>query len=343
MTGCTNGSRTSGSRTTGGRPSRMDGCASPRHRRAAPSFRRPWPPPRRPAGVRWPRRSSGFWHWARSGGGGNRGGSPRCGRVPRGAVTADAGSAPAAAFEFRLAGPGGEPVHLWRTCMSHGLTELPPMRLDAAARMLELTLPINGGRPRLIQIGEGRAGFGVVRILGPAPGPRVVQRAAAAVRHVLRLDERLAEFYALAAEDADLAWACAGAGRLIRSPTVFEDVVKTICTTNCSWALTRRMITGLVEHLGEPAPGAPARGWIGRAFPGPEAMADARPSFYKNVVRAGYRGPISWRWRAASPAARSISNRSAAAPARRAPCRTKKWPSASWIFPASDRMPPRTS
>jgi N-glycosylase/DNA lyase len=206
-------------------------------------------------------------------------------------VTADAGSAPAAAFEFRLAGPGGEPVHLWRTCMSHGLTELPPMRLDAAARMLELTLPINGGRPRLIQIAEGRAGFGVVRILGPAPGPRVVQRAAAAVRHVLRLDERLAEFYALAAEDADLAWACAGAGRLIRSPTVFEDVVKTICTTNCSWALTRRMITGLVEHLGEPAPGAPARGWIGRAFPGPEAMADARPSFYKDVVRAGYRGP----------------------------------------------------
>jgi 3-methyladenine DNA glycosylase/8-oxoguanine DNA glycosylase len=165
------------------------------------------------------------------------------------------------------------------------------MRLDAAARMLELTLPINGGRPRLIQITEGRPGFAAVRILGPAPGPRVVQRAAAAVRHVLRLDEPLAEFYALAAEDADLAWACAGAGRLIRSPAVFEDVAKTICTTNCSWALTRRMITGLVEHLGERAPGAPARGWIGRAFPTPEAMADARPSFYKNVVRAGYRGP----------------------------------------------------
>lgn len=175
--------------------------------------------------------------------------------------------------------------------MSHGLTELPPMRLDAAARMLELTLPVNGGRPRLIQIAEGRAGFGVARILGPAPGPRVVQRAAAAVRHVLRLDEPLVEFYALAAGDADLAWACAGAGRLIRSPTVFEDVIKTICTTNCSWALTRRMITGLVEHLGERARGAPARGWIGRAFPTPEAMAGARPSFYKNVVRAGYRGP----------------------------------------------------
>jgi len=165
------------------------------------------------------------------------------------------------------------------------------MRLDAAARVLEITVPINGGRPRLLQIAGGRPGFGLVRILGPAPGPKVVERAVAAVRHVLRLDEPLAEFYALAAEDAELAWACAGAGRLIRGPSVFEDVVKTICTTNCSWALTRRMITELVEHLGERAPGAPARGWIGRAFPTPEAMADARPSFYRSVVRAGYRGP----------------------------------------------------
>lgn len=165
------------------------------------------------------------------------------------------------------------------------------MRLDAPARTLEITLPVGGGRPRLIQITEGRPGFGAVRMLGPAPGPKVVERTAAAVRHLLRLDEPLAEFYALAAGDAELAWAGAGAGRLVRSPSVFEDVVKTICTTNCSWALTRRMITALVEHLGERAPGAPERGWVGRAFPSAEAMAAVRPSFYRSVVRAGYRGP----------------------------------------------------
>ncbi|HEV2439514.1 MAG TPA: Fe-S cluster assembly protein HesB [bacterium] len=205
-------------------------------------------------------------------------------------MTDRAGGPPLGAFEFLLAGPGGEPINLWRTCTSHGLTELPPMRLDTASRMLEMTLPINAGRPRLIQIAGGRPGFGVVQILGPAPGPRIIERAAAAVRHVLRLDEPLAEFYALTAEDAELAWACTGAGRLIRSPTVFEDVIKTICTTNCSWALTRRMVTALVEHLGERAPGSPARGWIGRTFPTAAAMAEARPSFYRKVVRAGYRG-----------------------------------------------------
>jgi len=175
--------------------------------------------------------------------------------------------------------------------MSHGLTELPPMRLDPAARALEITLPVTGARPRVVRVSEARSGVGIIRILGPAPSPRVVERVVATARHVLRLDESLAAFYALAAGDTDLAWACAGAGRLIRSPTVFEDVVKTVCTTNCSWALTRRMITALVEHLGEPAPGAPAAGWTGRAFPTAAAMAGARPSFYKRVVRAGYRGP----------------------------------------------------
>jgi 3-methyladenine DNA glycosylase/8-oxoguanine DNA glycosylase len=194
-------------------------------------------------------------------------------------------------FEFPLTGPLGEPVHLWRTFRSHGLTELPPMRLDPASRTLEITVPLSGGRPRLIRITEDRPGTGVVRIAGRAPGPAILARTVTAVRHVLRLDEPLAEFYALAAEDAELAWACTGAGRLIRSPTVFEDVVKTICTTNCSWALTRRMITALVEHLGERASGSPARGWIGRAFPTAGAMAEARPSFYTRVVRAGYRGP----------------------------------------------------
>jgi N-glycosylase/DNA lyase len=131
----------------------------------------------------------------------------------------------------------------------------------------------------------------MIRIFGPQPGPRVLEGVVAAARHILRLDEPLGSFYALAAADPELAWACAGAGRLVRSPTVFEEVVKTICTTNCSWALTRRIVTALVEHLGERAPGAPTRGWAGRAFPTAAAMAGALPSFYKRVVRAGYRGP----------------------------------------------------
>jgi N-glycosylase/DNA lyase len=105
------------------------------------------------------------------------------------------------------------------------------------------------------------------------------------------MDEDLSGFYALALEDPDLAWVAGGAGRMIRSPTVFEEVVRIVCTTNCSWALTTKMITTLVERLGEPAPGAATDGWRGRTFPTAEAMAAAPPRFYRDVVRAGYRGP----------------------------------------------------
>ena len=98
-------------------------------------------------------------------------------------------------------------------------------------------------------------------------------------------------FYDLAAQDPELGWVpAAGAGRMIRSPTVFEEVVKTICTTNCTWSATERMVAALVEHLGDPAPAA-RLGPLGRAFPTADAMASAGERFYKEVVRAGYRGP----------------------------------------------------
>jgi 3-methyladenine DNA glycosylase/8-oxoguanine DNA glycosylase len=105
------------------------------------------------------------------------------------------------------------------------------------------------------------------------------------------MNEDLSGFYAMALEDPDLAWVARGAGRMIRSPTVFEEVVRIVCTTNCSWALTTRMITALVGRLGEPAPGSSEDGWRGRAFPTAQAMAAEPPRFYRDVVRAGYRGP----------------------------------------------------
>jgi N-glycosylase/DNA lyase len=109
------------------------------------------------------------------------------------------------------------------------------------------------------------------------------------IRHMLRLDEDLSPFYEVARGDPELAWAARGAGRLLRSPTVFEDVVKTICTTNCAWSATVRMVSAIVEHLGAPAAGV-SPGPFGRAFPTPEAMAQAGEHFYKDVARAGYRG-----------------------------------------------------
>ena len=76
---------------------------------------------------------------------------------------------------------------------------------------------------------------------------------------------------------------------MLRSPTVFEDVVKTICTTNCSWGLTVTMVNALVGELGTPAIGGD--GPATNAFPTPAAMASVDEAFYRRVVRAGYRAP----------------------------------------------------
>jgi N-glycosylase/DNA lyase len=164
--------------------------------------------------------------------------------------------------ELELIGAGGEPVDLWRTIVSHGVASLPPARIDEDARTFEYTLP--GGWFRL----DGRTGSVTTRGRGVLP----------VVRHMLRLDEDLSGFYAVAADDPELAWATRGAGRMLRSPTVFEDVVKTVCTTNCTWSATERMVGALVEHLG------------GGAFPSPAAMAEAPEGFYRDIARAGYRG-----------------------------------------------------
>jgi N-glycosylase/DNA lyase len=77
---------------------------------------------------------------------------------------------------------------------------------------------------------------------------------------------------------------------MIRSPTVFEDVVKTICTTNCTWSATERMVTAIVANLGERAASVRSDDAWGRAFPSPDAMATVGEAFYRDVARTGYRG-----------------------------------------------------
>lgn len=192
-------------------------------------------------------------------------------------------------YEFPLVGPGGEKVDLWRTFRSHGIASLPPMFFDEKSGTFEITLAVDGAGPRTVHVRSGGSGKGLVAVVGSSAeqGEKDLKES---VRHILRLDEDLSDFYALAAGDPELKWATSGAGRMVRSPTVFEEVVKTICTTNCAWSATERMVGALVEHLGETAPDAPDSGPEGRAFPTPQAMAGAGEDFYRDVVRAGYRG-----------------------------------------------------
>jgi 3-methyladenine DNA glycosylase/8-oxoguanine DNA glycosylase len=63
------------------------------------------------------------------------------------------------------------------------------------------------------------------------------------------------------------------------------QLVKTISTTNTAWSGTRKMTAALVDNLGAAASGG------SHTFPTPAAMAEVPETFYREVIRAGYRGP----------------------------------------------------
>ncbi len=168
------------------------------------------------------------------------------------------------------------------TVYSHGWCELAPFALDEENWRLSYVFRDEENRavPAVISEENGR-----IRI-DLAEGVLEIDRIASQTRHLLRLDDDIDGFYEIIDGHDRLKWVAERrAGRMLRSATVFEDLVKTICTTNCSWALTKNMVSNLVEKLGTPAADGK------KAFPTAEAMAAVTSDFYREEIRAGYRSP----------------------------------------------------
>jgi hypothetical protein len=102
-------------------------------------------------------------------------------------------------------------------------------RIDLVTRALETTLRI----PRRARAVRGKK-LRIETVAG-----NFAPQLADTVAHMFRLDEDLSGFYELVRGD-DLAWCALGAGRMLRAPTVFEDVVKTNRTLIRNLARVRR-------------------------------------------------------------------------------------------------------
>lgn len=191
-----------------------------------------------------------------------------------------------------------EPFDLDLTVRSHGWYDLAPWHYDADRRVLARPLRLATGRVVRAEVAEGPGGLLFRALATGRPSTAESREARDQLRRCLALDEDLEPFRAAAAaaearraagqgrDLPDLRWALArGAGRLLRSPTVWEDAVKTLCTTNCSWSLTRAMVGRLCAEAGDAGPGGE------RAFPAPAALADRPERFFRDTVRAGYRAP----------------------------------------------------
>jgi 3-methyladenine DNA glycosylase/8-oxoguanine DNA glycosylase len=185
---------------------------------------------------------------------------------------------------MRLHLPARPPFSFRAVADSHGWRQLAPYSGDADG--LAYVICLSTGRVVELRLAEA-AGGAVVEVDDALDAPEQAEVVALA-EWMLGLDQDLAAFYAAAQGEPRLARAAERSqGRLLRGPTLFEDVVKTILTTNTAWSGTIRMVQALVDLYGDPLPGASAR----RAFPTPAQLAASDVETLRSAARLGYRAP----------------------------------------------------
>ncbi len=178
------------------------------------------------------------------------------------------------------------PFQLSSVIRSHGWSSLHPFSISEEADRLDYVVRLETGRVVDLRVLPRPDGVSVQ--VKPKPNQAEAKQVRAMMRWMLGMDQDFSQFYALAREEPKLAHVHESAqGRLLRSATLFEDVIKTILTTNTSWAGTKRMVRSLVDQFGHPLPHDPAR----RAFPVAAVLAGVEVETLRSETRLGYRAP----------------------------------------------------
>ena len=188
------------------------------------------------------------------------------------------------------------PFNFLSVVNSHGWRQLAPFSYDENTNTLSYILRLSDGRVIELKFRNGTDGVIVeTDKLNKTESKEVVDK----VTWMFGLDMDFSRFYSASRAEPKLAHAKKRAlGRVLRSPTLFEDVIKTILTTNTLWAATKNMTRKLVDEFGEPLQSAGRvvpNNREGRtetkAFPTPEAIAASNPDFLREKIRVGYRAP----------------------------------------------------
>ncbi|HKY55785.1 MAG TPA: hypothetical protein VJM08_15815 [Anaerolineales bacterium] len=199
--------------------------------------------------------------------------------------------------------PARKPFNFRSVVNSHGWRQLAPFSYDELTNTLSYILRLSSGRVIELKFRDATDGIMVeTEKLDKLEKKEVVN----IVTWIFGLDLDFSRFYASARGEPKLARAkTLSLGRLLRAPTLFEDVVKTILTTNTLWAATKNMTKKLVDEFGfalpkdhrddvsggssspRPVDEAPMK----KAFPTPESIAASNPDYIKEKIRVGYRAP----------------------------------------------------
>ncbi|AGA28689.1 DNA-3-methyladenine glycosylase family protein [Singulisphaera acidiphila] len=171
------------------------------------------------------------------------------------------------------------------TVLSHGWYQLPPFSYDHESQVLARVHQFRDGGVARLRIGQGEKESSV-EVAVEGRGRLTRERREEVVRVVgtcLNLTRDLSPFYRSTRRRPEYRWVeTMGAGRMLVSPTVWEDMAKTLLTTNTSWGATIQMCRRLAT-LGEPL------GEGEHSFPTPERVASLSVDALNDHVRAGYR------------------------------------------------------
>ena len=177
------------------------------------------------------------------------------------------------------------PFNFLSVVNSHGWRQLAPFSYDENSNTLSYVLRLSNGRVVELNMRDGGDGVAVETEKLEKSERR---EAADSVQWMFGLDMDFARFYTTSRAEPKLARARKLAlGRVLRSPTLFEDVIKTILTTNTLWTATKNMTLKLVNELGEALPDDENK----KSFPTAQAIAASSPEFLKEKIRVGYRAP----------------------------------------------------
>lgn len=174
------------------------------------------------------------------------------------------------ASRFGIRVPGD--YDLKRDVCSYGYFLLAPNVWNPRERTLARALELSGGTARLTFAQPGGKGHEVRVVSERALGRKEKEEIRRQATRMLRLDdEGVREFHRV-----DARWKKSGRARLFRSPSFFEDLVKTVTSCNVTWPGTMTMNRRLCEVI---APG----------FPSAAQLARRRPATLRHRCSVGYR------------------------------------------------------
>jgi len=194
--------------------------------------------------------------------------------------------------------PARKPFKFSSVIHSHGWLQLAPFSFDENSDALSYTLRLSNARIIELKLCDGKVGVLVeTDKLNKAEQKEVTD----VVTWMFGLNMDFSTFYAASRMDPKLARVKRQAlGRVLRSPTLFEDVIKTILTTNTLWGATINMTRRLVDEFGAqldaggrvvPSDNEGRIETSTKSFPTPEAIAASTPKYIKEKIRVGYRAP----------------------------------------------------